>query len=172
MTKINFSLKIVKQTKKHSSIFVRTRKKAYQASCLCSLFISSSLEDINRCKGKGRHGSEELGTHAIPSQLAPATGGTRGRKWRHTLCRKGRSLDRRASRPGTALTGDGRGQHFERRKDCPSHWRGGALTGALLSAWAPTRKQEGRGWTSCLRPRSLRVEPAKIGKKLRCGVLP
>lgn len=54
MTKINFSLKIVKQTKKHSSIFVRTRKKAYQASCLCSLFISSSLEDINRCKGKGR----------------------------------------------------------------------------------------------------------------------
>lgn len=65
--------------------------------------------------------------------------------------------------------GDGRGQHFEGRKDCPSHWRGGALTGALLSALAPTGKQEGEGWTSCLRPRGLRVEPAKMEKKLRCG---
>lgn len=111
--------------------------------------------------GETHHGSEELGTHVIPSQLAPATGGTRGRKWRHTLCRKGRSLDSRASRPGTALTEDGRGQHFEGRKACPSHWRGGALTRALLSALAPTEKQEGEGWTSCLRPRGLRVEPAK-----------
>ena len=53
MTKINFSLKIVKQTKK-PLFYLCKEEKAYQASCLCSLFISSSLEDVNRCKGKGR----------------------------------------------------------------------------------------------------------------------
>ena len=54
MTNINFSLKIVKQTKKPLFYLCENEEKAYQASCLCSLFISSSLEDINRCKGKGR----------------------------------------------------------------------------------------------------------------------
>lgn len=66
--------------------------------------------------------------------------------------------------------GDGRGQHFEGRKACPSHWRGGALTRALLSALAPTEKQEGEGWTSCLRPRGLRVEPAKRKEVALWGV--
>lgn len=33
---------------------LKNKNEAYQTSCLCSLFISPSLEDINRCQGKGR----------------------------------------------------------------------------------------------------------------------
>lgn len=39
--------------KKYNLVIYQEAGQAYQASGLGSLFISSSLEDIHRCKGKG-----------------------------------------------------------------------------------------------------------------------
>ena len=100
--------------------------------------------------GETHHGSEELGTHVIPSQLAPATGGTRGRKWRHTLCRKGRSLDRRASRPGTALRGMGGGSILRVGKPARHTGEAGPWLGPCFLLWHLLKNRKGRaGHLAC-----------------------
>lgn len=89
-------------------------------------------------------------THAIPSPLAPVTGGKRGRKWRHTLCRKGRSLHRRASRPGTALTGMGRGRILRVGKTARHTGEAGPWLGPCFLRWHLLENRKGRaGHLAC-----------------------